>query len=457
LSAFIESISRARAEFAARGGSLVADAALSARLETLQREGFAAFIERGLPTRRDERWKGTNVAALERLEIARVGSADAPSGADDARAVIAAHELRDLEADLIFLDGRVVRPGAERAPLADGVRILSLAEAAAEMPQLVTAHLGRLADAKQDAFTGLHDGCFEDVAVVVLAPGARVGRALRVLCIATAAAGDRPSASFPRVLVVAGEASEGDLLVESIASGDAPGFTCLVSELDLGAGARFGLVSLQAEGAERFHLAQTFAELERDACLHTHVLSTSEGFVRSEVTIGLQAPGATTRMQGLYVGRDDAHHDHFTTVDHAAPHCASDEEYRGVLSDRSSGVFRGRVIVRPGAQKTDARQSNPNLLLSDGASIDTKPQLEIYADDVKASHGSTIGQLDADALFFLRARGIDQAEARLLLTRGFARAIVDGIDDPQLRDLVDQRVETALLALDPEPPEEGNA
>ncbi len=452
MSAFVESISGARERAAARRAARVADSALAARLETLQREGLAAFHERGLPTRRDERWKGTNVAAMERLQIERIGPAEA--GAD---AAIDDPRIRDFEPDLLFVDGRIERTGTERAKLGAGVRVLSLSEAATEMPEVLAAHLGGLADPKQDAFTGLHDGCFEDLAVVVLAPGVRAARALRVLCVATGSSGDGASASFPRLLVVAGEASEGDLLVESITLGDAPGFTSLVAELHLAAGARLGLVALQAEGAERVHLAQTFAALERDARLDTHVLSTSEGFVRSEVTIGLQAPGAATRMQGLYVGREDAHHDHFTTVDHAAPHCSSDEEYRGVLSDRSSGVFRGRVIVRPGAQKTDARQSNPNLLLSDGASIDTKPQLEIYADDVKASHGSTIGQLDADALFFLRARGIDAAEARLLLTRSFARAIVDGIEDASLRELVDQRVEAALQALDPERTAESGA
>ncbi len=161
------------------------------------------------------------------------------------------------------------------------------------------------------------------------------------------------------------------------------------------------------------------------------------------------APGAETGMSGFFFGRGAGHVDHFTTVEHAAPHCTSAQEYRGVLADRAKGVFRGRVIVRPGALKTDARQSNPNLLLSDTASIDTRPQLEIYADDVRASHGSTIGQLDADAVFFLRARGIAEAEARVLLTHAFATTIVDAIRDPGLREDVGRRVDEALARLDP--------
>ncbi len=156
-------------------------------------------------------------------------------------------------------------------------------------------------------------------------------------------------------------------------------------------------------------------------------------------------------MNGFFLGRGAGHVDHFTTVDHAAPHCTSAQDYRGVLGDRAKGVFRGRVIVRPGALKTDARQSNPNLLLSDTAAIDTRPQLEIYADDVRASHGSTIGQLDPDALFFLRARGIDEAEARILLTRAFAQSIVDAIRDPGLREDVTRRVDTALGLLEAVP------
>ena len=152
-------------------------------------------------------------------------------------------------------------------------------------------------------------------------------------------------------------------------------------------------------------------------------------------------------MHGFFLGRNQAHLDHFTTVDHEAPQCTSDEEYRGVLADHSKGVFRGLVIVRPDAQKTDARQSNPNLLLSENAAIDTKPQLEIYADDVKASHGSTIGQLDADALFFLRARGIAEADAKLLLTRAFAQSIVDGIRDEAARAIVATHVDEILESL----------
>jgi Fe-S cluster assembly protein SufD len=454
MSAFVESLARIREQPAERRTARVGSSPLTARLQQLAQDGRTAFDEQGLPTRRSERWKGTSLAALERLDLARIGPASAESTVDlQGRTGPGIAQ----ESDLVLLDGRALGGTTEPVSLGEGVRVLSLAEAAGEVPELLAQHLGALGDAKQDGFTGLHDACFEDVAVVVIAPGARVTRAIRVSCIATADASDRPSACFPRVLVVAGEASEADLLIESIALGDGSGFTSLLTEVHLAAGARLGLVELTGESVQQVHLSQTHARLERDARLETHVLSTSPGFVRSEVTVSLHAPGASVKMDGLYLGREESHHDHFTTVDHAAPHCTSDEEYRGVLSDRSSGVFRGRVVVRPDAQKTNARQSNPNLLLSERASIDTKPQLEIYADDVKASHGSTIGQLDAEALFFLRARGIDASEARRLLTRGFALALIDGIGDEGLRAHVDQRVDAALTRLDPKRLDEGSA
>ena len=188
--------------------------------------------------------------------------------------------------------------------------------------------------------------------------------------------------------------------------------------------------------------------LDRNARFDSHVFSIGNGLSRSELEVRLAEPGAETNLRGLFIGRDRGHTDHFTTVDHAAPECTSDEEYRGVLGDHAKGVFRGRVIIRPGAQKSDTRQSNPNLLLSDHASIDTKPQLEIYADDIRASHGSTIGQLDSDALFYLQTRGIGAADARLLLTSAFAHGIVDRIVDENLRRIAASGVDAALQGLE---------
>ncbi|MEM9176482.1 MAG: Fe-S cluster assembly protein SufD [Myxococcota bacterium] len=443
---FLDALANARAVLPERAVDAPSPR-LDARLAALRREGLAAFEERGLPTRRDERWKGTNTAKLSSLSLERVGATDRFDEAvfDDPR-------VAAFDADLLFVDGRLARMSARRADLPAGVQVLSLAEAATEIPDVVAKKIGTLFDAKTDAMAALNAGFFEDAAVITLDPNTRPGRVIRVLSLSTGSE-DQPAASFARLLVVAGQGAEGMVLLESATVGDAPGFSSVVSEFHLADNAKIVSVELQSGSASRIHVSQLRASLERDARFSSNVLCLSEGLVRSEVETSMNAPGGLTGMNGLFLGRDAAHHDHFTTVEHAAPHCESDEEYRGVLTDSASGVFRGRVLVRPDAQKTDARQSNPNLLLSEGASIDTKPQLEIYADDVKASHGSTIGQLDEEALFFLRARGVDEATARLLLTRGFAQTFVDGIVDEATRTLVAERLDEALVSLETAPEE----
>ncbi len=446
MSAFVDAIARAREGLSERALE-TPSATLSTRLVTLRNEGLAAFDEQGLPNRRDERWKGTNTAKLADLPLDCVGP-----GVDFEEAVLDEPSVAAFEADLLFVDGRIVRASAARDELPEGVRVLSLEEAATEIPELVAEKLGALVDSKTDALAALNAGLFEDVAVVSIASNTRPGRAIRILSLSTSAP-EAPRASFARLLVVAGAGSETMVVLESATVGQAPGFASIVSEFHVAENAKLVSSEIQSGSAERVQVSQIYAALERDARFASNVLCLSQGLVRSEVEATMNAPGGRVGMNGLFLGRGDSHHDHFTTAEHAAPHCESDEEYRGILADSSAGVFRGRVLVRPDAQKTDARQSNPNLLLSEGASIDTKPQLEIYADDVKASHGSTIGQLDEEALFFLRARGIDEETARLVLTRGFAQTFVDSLSDESTRALVADRLDEALTALETAPGE----
>lgn len=435
-----ESLAALRSDVGTRRREGLPDA-WAARLDALHRDGLAAFDAMGWPTRRLERWKGTSLAALEAIDFLRIGAA---GGSRIGAAP---------DADLVFVDGRCVTTPSEALPT--GVRVLSLREAMASgegESDALGAALGRLADPKTDPFVALSSALFEDVAVVALDANVRPGRPIRIRFASTADGPEAASACFPRLLFLAGANSEGMVVFESANdtpdAAPTPGLTSLVAEFVLEAGARIEAIELLREAAPRVHVTQTFAELGRDARFASRVFALGDGLTRDEVTVRLREPGALTKMHGFSLGRGDAHIDHYTTALHEAPHCASDEEYRGVFADRSAGVFRGRVVVHPGAQKTDARQSNPNLLLSDRASIDTKPQLEIYADDVKASHGATIGQLDEDALFFLRARGLDADEARLLLVRGFAQSLVDDIVEPTTRERVAARVAAALETLE---------
>ncbi len=435
-------------------------------VETLREEAFANFLEQGVPTRRLENWKGTNFSPLDVMQFTRVGPGETRveptlSPATDA------HEL-------VFIDGRFDAEASRRSNLPVGIRALSLAEVLDNEPELLEGKLGQLTDLKRQSLVALQTAFLEDGAVIVIDAGVRATRPLRIRFISTTAnttettettestdTMNAASAAFPRLLVIAGEGSAATLFQEHLTVGDAPGFTAFVAEFHLARGATIESLQIQAEGAERIHFTSAHARLEKNARFHSHVFSLGNGLARSELDVILAEPGAESTLCGLFIGREHGHIDHFTTIDHAAEQCTSDEEYRGVLADHSQGVFRGRVIVRPDAQQTDTRQSNPNLLLSDHASIDTKPQLEIYANDIRASHGSTIGQLDPDALFFLRARGISAADARLLLTGAFAHGIVDRIADEDLRRMAGARVESALRSLENgalelgSPPDEG--
>ncbi len=428
-------------------------------ISRLRDDAFAAFEEQGFPTRRLEAWKGTNLARLEAIAFERVGAA-LPN-------LIAV--TGDGAPELHFVDGRLDAANSQATNLPPGIRLLSLAEARRQAPELLEGRLAQLTNIKGQALVALQTAFLDDGVVLAIDPGVEVESAIRIRFAVTADSANSPSAAFPRLLVIAGERSRAAIYLEHASAASdslldsspgstqatsskgpmpAPGLTAFVAELHLAAGAWLEMVQVQNEDVDRVHFTSTHARLERDARLDSHVFTLSPGLVRSELEISLADAGAETRMRGFFLGRDEGHVDHFTTVEHAAESCTSEEEYRGVLGGRSTGVFRGRVIVRPGAQKTDARQSNSNLLVSDRASIDSKPQLEIYADDVRVSHGSTIGQLDAEAVFFLRARGIDTTQARLILTRAFAHSIVDGITQDALRETVASQVDRALASLD---------
>ena len=421
-------------------------ASTAAWIDDLRSDALAAFREQGVPTRRLEAWKGTSFAPLEAMRFTRLGP-DEPRAATFS---IPSSPERSGEsaAELVFVDGRFDAPGSSLAGLPSGCRVASLAERVAADPELLRGRLGQLTDPKRQALVALQTAFHEDGAVLVIDPGTVLSDPIQLRFLSTGGASETDAtAAFPRLLVVAGAQSQATVYQSFESLDGAAGFTAFVSELHLAEAARIEVVEVQNEAEARIHFSSVHARLERDARLDSHVFSLGNGLTRSELELNMVGPGAEARLRGLFLGREAGHVDHYTTVEHAVAHCTSDQEYRGVLGGRSRGVFRGRVLIRPDAQKTDARQSNPNLLVSEHATIDSKPQLEIYADDVRASHGSTIGQLDADALFFLRARGIGLAEARLLLTRAFAGSIVDEVGDDRIRAEVAARVEEALKHL----------
>jgi Fe-S cluster assembly protein SufD len=397
----------AQAAAAARGAEPAALAAL--RAEALER-----FADAGFPSTRQEEWRYTSLAGL-----AEVPFEPAPPGGvlgrDDVEALAAPFFACSA---FVFVDGRLAPGLSAASPLPGGVRVDGLAAG-------VPAGLGRLADPKTHPFVALCGALFEDLARISVPAGAKLEEPIHLVFVTTG--GDAARASFPRVVIEAGAGSHALVTLDHVSVGSGPRLTAAVSELEVGANASLELVVVQRESDATWHFGNVQARLARDARFLARTLTLGGALVRNDLGAVLAGPGAECRLDGLFLGAGSRLVDNHTLVDHAVPHGTSRELYKGILADRSRGVFRGRVIVRPDAQKTDAEQSNANVLLGDHAEIDTKPQLEIWADDVRCSHGASIGRLDGEALFYLRSRGIAEAAARDLLLRGFAAEVLQRI------------------------------
>ncbi len=395
-------------------------------LRALRREAIARFGALGFPTRKHEDWRYTNLRALEAASYSRVAAPAAKVSADDLAALLPAEPLGPR---LVFVDGRFDAALSDATSL-EGVTVTRLADVRGDDGALERWLSAGDTDEADDAFACLNAAFVEDGALVTVGRDARVEAPLHLVFVASGAAG----ASYPRVEIVAEQGSQCVVLQDHVGLGAAPGFTDAVTRIEVEANARLDHVLLQREGGERFHLSNTRVRQARDSFFHSHVLSFDGRLVRNALEVELTEPGAEARLDGAFTGGGEQHLENQTLVVHAAPHCESHELYKGVLGGRARGVFRGRVDVRKDAQKTNATQSNPNLLVTDRAEIDTKPQLEIRADDVKCSHGSTVGRLDDDALFFLRARGLSEPDARGLLTEGFAAEVTERLPSRALED-----------------------
>jgi Fe-S cluster assembly protein SufD len=411
----------------------------------LRRAGREAFAAQGLPATSLEEWRYTNVAELAAIGW-RLPAERTPEISRDAIEALASPVFAC--GLLVFAEGRLVPdlsalrvPEIELLPLAaartGSARLRLAARDAASGPgrggsPLLLSRVGSLVDAKKHPFAALATALLDDGILLRLPAGARLEQPLHLVFLSLG--GEAKAAAHPRVFVEAGRGSRAVVVQDHVSLGAAPAFTNAVAELHVGPGASLEYVLLQRESDAAFHVSHCAALLERDARLATHTITLGGGFVRNDLVVTLAGEGAEAVLNGLFLGAGERLVDNHTWVDHAVPHGTSRELYKGVLTDRSRGVFRGRVLVRPGAQRTDARQSNPNLLLSEGAEIDSKPQLEIHADDVKCSHGSAIGQSDENALFYLRTRGIDEAAARALLVQGFAAEVLAALPEPALAE-----------------------
>jgi Fe-S cluster assembly protein SufD len=398
-------------------------------LQRTRAVAFERFAELGFPTLRDEDWKYTSVAALEKRAFRLVPESLNGMSADE----VASLALGDSHL-LVFVNGRHAAGLSRLGRLPSGAHVGSLAQALAERPERFEALLTRDAEALVSGFSALNAAFWADGATIDLAAGCVVEEPIQLLFITA----DADLAVHPRNIIRVGAGSRAEIIEHYVGVNDAVYFTNAVTHIQADANAEIIHTKLQQESLRGYHIADIRADQERDSRFTSQSFALGGLLSRNDIATRLDAEGCEATLIGLYMASGRQHMDHHTLIDHARPRGTSREFYKGVLDGAARAVFNGKVIVRPDAQQTDAHQSNRNLLLSDHAEVDTKPQLEIYADDVKCSHGATVGQLDAEQVYYLRSRGMDDASARALLTFAFAEDVATRVNCAPLRARLEQ-------------------
>jgi Fe-S cluster assembly protein SufD len=410
-------------------------------LRDVRESAFRRFLDRGFPTTREEDWRFTNVAPIADLAFAR------PPAVDVARETLAASSFEDdTVAEIVVVNGRMSDPLSSLEALPRGVTIRNARRGwkpfALDRPAAGADGGAGTRLTASTPFTDLNLAFFEDAIVITVDPKVVVRSPIHVLFIA--AAGAAPAMVAPHLVVIAGEQSQVSVIESYTGLGDGVTLTNAVTEFRMAASAVVNHVKIQRELPRSFHIAQMTARLDRSANLVSHAVTLGGRIARNDIVSVLDGDGAECVLNGLYVADGETLVDTHTTIDHARPHCPSHELYKGILDGRSRAVFNGKIIVRQDAQKTDAKQTNKALLLTDDAQINTKPQLEIFADDVKCTHGAAIGQLDEDQMFYLRARGIPEIAARNLLIHAFANDVLTSMKIEGVRDRTMHWMESKL-------------
>jgi Fe-S cluster assembly protein SufD len=401
---------------------------ISARRAALDR-----FDHLGFPSTHDEEWRFTSVAPIADTSFALASAGSARLTVND---VASFDWSRGGAATLVFVNGLYHEGLSQRTPLADGIRIEHLGRALGESSELIEKHFARVADSDRHAFTALNTAFTTDGAYVRVPDGTAVRAPIHLLFLSTAEPAG-PTMAHPRVLVVLGSNSEATIVETYGSLGTERYLTNAVTEIVAGEGATLHHYKVQRESPASFHVGAMYLRGAKDATLACHSIAFGGALVRNDVNVVLDGEGGHCTLNGMYLADGARLVDNHTTIDHARPHCASREVYKGIIADRARAVFNGKIVVRPDAQKTDAKQTNKALLLSAEAQINTKPQLEIFANDVKCTHGAAIGQIDEEAIFYLRARGLGEQEARHMLILAFAGDVVSQIGLESLRADID--------------------
>jgi Fe-S cluster assembly protein SufD len=409
----------------------------------LRERGFARFCEVGFPTTKNEDWRFTNVNAIAQtpFQLARDARRSEATYSD----TLDACRIPGAACQLVFLNGRFASELSDLGNLPPGVRAGSLAQAIAQDVASLEPHLGRYLNIERDAFSALNTAFIEDGAYVYLPRGTVLEAPICILFISLP--GNDPEMTNPRNLIVAENATEASIVEDYVSLGSGVSFSNVVTELVAGEDAVISHYMIEREDRQAFNVSTLRSQQARSSNVSSHSVLLGGGLVRNNIHPVLAGEGGECLINGLFIGSGRQHMDNYMLVEHASPHCGSRQFYNGILDGHSHGVFHGRIIVHKDAQKTDAKQTNRNLLLSDDAQIDTKPQLEIYADDVKCTHGATIGQIEENALFYLRSRGIDERSARKLLLLAFASECLDRMKEEPVRNYVEGLINSHLFAM----------
>jgi Fe-S cluster assembly protein SufD len=405
-------------------------------LQRLREDAYAQFCEKGFPTTRMEDWRFTNVSAIAHAEFELAQNGDGLVS----NAQIAQNGMKEAACRLVFVNGRFAPEYSFLESLPDGLVVRSLARQIAEAPQTVEPYLGRYLNIERDAFCALNSAFLDDGAYVQIRRGAIIEAPVYLQFVSVG--NGRATMNHPRNLVVAEEGSQVAVVEDYVSLGSGATLSNAATELVAGDSTVVSHYQIERESLEAFHISTLRIQQGRSANVASHSLLIGGGLVRNNVHPVLAGESGECLINGLFIGKGSQHLDNYMLVEHASPLCGSRQFYNGILDDQARGVFHGRIIVHKEAQKTDAKQTNRNLLLSDDAQIDTKPQLEILADDVKCTHGATIGQIEDQALFYLRTRGIEELSARQMLLLAFASECTDRMKESAVRTFVQTLIES---------------
>lgn len=421
----------------------LADAARRAPhwLQSLQARGLSLWESSTLPTRRTENWKYTSLVGLrEDYQLAEPGG-DALDALPEALAAGFGGPR------LVFVDG-VYQPALSTLTLPEGMQLCRFDEASDVQSEQIAEHLNSSLCVEDHVFAALNTATLRDGVLLDIAKNTVCEEPVHILWIVRAA--DAPTAINQRLLVLVGESSKASVIEQFVSLDNAqPSFCNGVTELLLAPNAQLTHYRLQEESGDAVHIGAVHARLDRDSRLSSFHLGLGSVLKRLDLVVNHAGPGAHADLNGVYLPQGDEHIDYHSTIEHAVPHCTTDEVFRGIIADRATAVFNGRIHIHPQAQKTRAELSNRNLLTSAEATINSKPELEIYADDVQCAHGATVAQLDALALHYLRTRGVSEEEAKVMLSFGFINELIEELELDALRQYLRPML-ASRFARDPE-------